>query len=116
MAGHDAWSDLLRLRVDERPAPCAVFETGPAEAPFGRARRELEPGFHLLIPFLQRARRMPTRSRTLDLPAQRVATHQGLVYHVDANLVYRVTDVRKAMIQVDQIEKGMIVPRRWYHS
>lgn len=74
----------------------------------GHARRELQPGFHLLVPFLHRVRRMPTRSRTLDLPSQRVATLQGLVYHVDANLVYRVVDVRRAMIQVDELEKGMI--------
>jgi len=75
---------------------------------FGRVRRTLAPGFHPLIPFLQRVRRLPTRSRTLDMPAQRVATRQGLVYHVDANLVYRVTDVRKALVEVDQLEKGMI--------
>jgi regulator of protease activity HflC (stomatin/prohibitin superfamily) len=75
---------------------------------FGHARRELQPGFHLLIPFLQRARRLPTRSRTLDLPSQRVASFQGLVYHVDANLVYRIIDVRKAMIQIDHLEKGML--------
>ena len=64
---------------------------------FGRARRTLAPGFHPLIPFLQRVRRLPTRSRTLDMPAQRVVTLEGLVYHVDANLVYRVIDVRKAL-------------------
>ncbi|MCP3919904.1 MAG: SPFH domain-containing protein [bacterium] len=75
---------------------------------FGRARREMHPGFHFMIPFLQSAKRLPTRSRTLDLPAQRVATMQGLVYHVDANLVYRIVDVRKALIQIDDVEKGMI--------
>lgn len=74
---------------------------------FGRARRTLAPGFHPLIPFLQKVRRLPTRSRTLDIPAQRVVTLQGLVYHVDANLVYRVTDVRKALVEVDHLEKGM---------
>jgi len=75
---------------------------------FGRARRTLAPGFHVLIPFLQRARRVPTRSRTLDLPAQRVATMQGLVYHADANLVYRIFDVRKALIEIDDLERGML--------
>lgn len=75
---------------------------------FGRAGRELQHGFHPMIPFVQRARRMPTRSRTLDLPSQRVATLQGLVYHVDANLVYRIVDVRKAMIEIDHVEKGML--------
>lgn len=75
---------------------------------FGRAGRELGPGFHILIPFVQRARKMPTRSRTLDLPFQRVVNLDGLVYHVDANLVYRIIDVRKAMIEIDQLEKGML--------
>ena len=74
---------------------------------FGRAKRTLDPGFHLLVPFLQRARKVPTRSRTLDLPAQRVVTFSGLVYHVDANLVWRITDVRKALIEIDDVEKGM---------
>ena len=74
---------------------------------FGRAQRELEPGFHFLIPFVQTAKRIPTRSRTMDLPAQRVTTYEGLVYLVDANLVYRVTDVRRALIEVDDYERGM---------
>lgn len=75
---------------------------------FGRARRELPPGFHPLIPFVQTARRVPTRSRTMDLPAQRVTTYDGLVYLVDANLVYRITDVRKALIEVDDLDRGML--------
>src|SRR3954466_5387539 len=41
---------------------------------FGRARRVLEPGFHPLIPFLQRVRQIPIRSVTLDLHKQRVTT------------------------------------------
>ena len=75
---------------------------------FGRAGAELQPGFRILIPFLQVIRRMPSRSRTLDLPSQRVATLEGLVYHVEANLVYRVVDIRKAIIEIDSLEKGML--------
>ena len=74
---------------------------------FGRANKELEPGFHLLFPFIQTAKVLPTRSRTLDLPAQRVMSSDGLVYLVDANLVYRITDVRRALIQIDDLERGM---------
>jgi len=75
---------------------------------FGRASRTLDPGFHLLIPFLQKARKIPTRSRSLDLRAQRVTTFEGLVYHVEGNLVYRVVDVAKALIEIDVLEKGML--------
>ena len=75
---------------------------------FGRTRRTLDPGFHLLIPFVQRARSLPTRSRTMDLPTQRVVTRAGLVFIADANLVYRIVDVRKALIEVDDLERGML--------
>jgi len=75
---------------------------------FGIVKKELKPGFHLLIPYLQKVRRIATRSRTLDLPAQRVATFEGLVYHVDASLVYRIVDVRKALVEIDVVEKGMV--------
>lgn len=74
---------------------------------FGRATRVLDPGFHPLIPFLQFVRTVPTRSRTLDLPEQKVVNSEGLVYLVDANLVYRVVDVRKALIEIDDLVKGM---------
>ncbi len=74
---------------------------------FGRAKRELQPGFHLLIPFLQQVRKLPTRQRTLDLPAQRVTTSDGLVYFVDANIVFRISDVRKATVEIDDLIKGM---------
>jgi regulator of protease activity HflC (stomatin/prohibitin superfamily) len=74
---------------------------------FGRAVRVVEPGFHPLIPFVQVVRTLPTRSRTLDLPAQRVVTDEGLVFDVDANLVYRVVDVRRALIEIDDLVRGM---------
>ncbi|MBJ02241.1 MAG: membrane protease subunit, stomatin/prohibitin [Planctomycetes bacterium] len=73
----------------------------------GRAGAVLDPGFHWLIPFLQVARPVPTRSRTIDLPAQRVTTLAGFVFTVDANLVYRVADLRKALVEIDDLQKGM---------
>jgi len=75
---------------------------------FGRAVRVVEPGFHPLLPFLQVIRTLPTRSRTLELAAQRVVTDEGLVWDVDANLVYRVVDVRRALIEIDDLTQGML--------
>ena len=74
---------------------------------FGFAAKVLEPGFRPLIPFLQVVRRVPTRSRTLELSDQRVVTDGGLVYLVRANLVWRVVDVHRALIQIDDLEDGM---------
>lgn len=74
---------------------------------FGRAKKVIGPGFRALIPFLQVVRIVPTRHRTLHLPAQCVTTRDGLVYFVDANLVYQVVDVRKALVEIDDLVKGM---------
>lgn len=75
---------------------------------FGRATRTLAPGFHPLFPFLQTARVVPTRSRTLELTPQRVETREGLVFFADANLVYKVVDVRRALIEIDDLTRGML--------
>jgi regulator of protease activity HflC (stomatin/prohibitin superfamily) len=74
---------------------------------FGRAKTVLGPGVKLLIPIFQVVRKLPARSRTLHLPAQRVCSSEGLVYDVDANLVYRIVDVRKALIEIDDLVRGM---------
>ena len=75
---------------------------------FGRASKELHEGFHPLFPGVQQVKVLPTRSRSMDLPSQRVVNREGLVYHADANLVYRIVDVRRALIEVDDLEQGML--------
>src|SRR5207253_2049935 len=74
---------------------------------FGRVRKELEPGFHPLFPVVMTARKTPVRSVTLDLPRQRLTTADGLVYDVQANIVYRVADPKLALTQIDNLRKGI---------
>jgi regulator of protease activity HflC (stomatin/prohibitin superfamily) len=73
---------------------------------WGRAKKTLEPGFHWLIPIVQQARSTLTRSITLDLPRQRVTTADGLVYDVDATLVYRVDDPIRCLVEIDDVKQG----------
>lgn len=73
----------------------------------GRATRVLEPGFYFKIPFFQTIKTMPSRSRTMDVPNQKVTSSDGLVWFVDVNLVYRIVDVRKAIIEVAELEPSM---------
>lgn len=75
---------------------------------FGRAVRVCEPGFHPLIPVMQVVRTVPSRARTLDLPRQRLTTRSGYVFEVDANVVYRVVDPLKALIQIQSLERAML--------
>jgi regulator of protease activity HflC (stomatin/prohibitin superfamily) len=74
---------------------------------FGRVREELGPGFHFLVPFVTAARTIPVRSVTLDLPRQRITTADGLVYDVQANIVYRVADPKLALTQIDNLRHGI---------
>jgi uncharacterized protein (TIGR03000 family) len=67
----------------------------------------LEPGFQPLIPIVQQVRHTPIRSVTLDLPAQRVTTADGLVYDVHTNIVYRVEDPIQALTGIDDLRQGV---------
>lgn len=73
----------------------------------GRAKKVLNHGTHFQIPFLHTSKVVPTRSRTLDLPGQRVVTFEGLVVHAEANLVWRIVDIKKALIEVDDVEEAL---------
>jgi regulator of protease activity HflC (stomatin/prohibitin superfamily) len=73
---------------------------------WGRVVKELEPGFHWLIPLMHSVKKTPVRSVTIHLADQRVMTADGLVYDVRANVVYRVQDATKALTMVDHIDSG----------
>jgi regulator of protease activity HflC (stomatin/prohibitin superfamily) len=76
---------------------------------FGHVRKELEPGFHPLLPIILAVRKIPIRSITQDLPKQRLVTADGLVYDVQANIVYHVVDPKVALTQIDSLTKGIEV-------
>jgi regulator of protease activity HflC (stomatin/prohibitin superfamily) len=73
----------------------------------GRATNEVGPGFHFMLPWLQTIDIVQDRAKTLDIPDQRVTTHDGIVLAVDCSVVYRIVDIRKALIEIDNLERGM---------
>ena len=73
---------------------------------WGRVVRELEPGFHWLVPIMHSARTTPVRSVTTVLPDQKVMTADGLLYDVRVNFVYRVDDATRALTQVDDLHSA----------
>jgi regulator of protease activity HflC (stomatin/prohibitin superfamily) len=73
---------------------------------WGRVFKELEPGFHWLIPLVHGVKKTPARSVTIDLPPQKVMTADGLVYEVSVNVVYRVANATKALTVVDHVDSG----------
>jgi len=95
------WGALRAMGTTVRTGYTGLFFS------FGHARRVLQPGFVFKIPYFQKVRSLPTRSRTLDVPDQKVTSVDGLVWFVDVNLVYRIVDIRKALIEIDDLEHGM---------
>ena len=73
---------------------------------WGRVVKELEPGFHWLVPVMHAARTTPVRSVTLILPEQKVMTADGLLYDVRVNFVYRVDDATRALTLVDDVHSA----------
>ena len=69
----------------------------------GRAQGVVGPGIHFKWPIVQRFRVEETKDTTLDLETQVIQLKDDLVYEVSAKLVYQIVDLRKALIEVDDL-------------
>jgi regulator of protease activity HflC (stomatin/prohibitin superfamily) len=73
----------------------------------GRLSGRLEPGVRLVVPGLQRMVRVDTRIRNRDLPYQKVITRDNVTASVDAVIYYKVVDVEKAVLNVEDYEAAV---------
>lgn len=73
----------------------------------GRARSVVGPGIHFKIPFLQSFEVKETKHTTLDLEPQVIQLNDNLVYEVDCKVVYQIVNLRKALIEVDDLVTGL---------
>src|SRR4051794_23981975 len=73
----------------------------------GRAIGVVGPGIHFKVPILQRFQVEPTKDTTLDLEPQVIQLSDELVYEVGAKVVYQIVDLRKAVIEVDNLVEGL---------
>jgi regulator of protease activity HflC (stomatin/prohibitin superfamily) len=73
----------------------------------GRARSVVGPGIHFKIPLLQVFRVEETKHTTLDLEPQVIQLNDNLVYEVDCKVVYQIVNLRKALIEVDDLVTGL---------
>ena len=69
----------------------------------GRARKVVGPGIHFKIPLLQTFAVRDTKHTTLDLEPQVIQLQDDLVYEVDCKLLYQIVNLRKALIEVDEL-------------
>lgn len=75
---------------------------------FGRFHRELEPGFHWLIPFeVERVIADNVVPRTLNLGAQSLTTKDGAQIVLGVILTARIHDIRKAILEVENVDAAV---------
>ncbi len=67
---------------------------------FGKYRETLDPGLQLIVPFIERIRRVDMREIVVDVPPQEVITKDNVVVTVDAVVYYQATDPVKLVYNV----------------
>jgi len=70
----------------------------------GRYSGIMGPGLRLIIPLLQTYERVDMRVRVVDVPDQESITKDNITVGINAVLYYKVTDPKKAVIEVEQYE------------
>lgn len=67
---------------------------------FGRYNRAVPAGIALIIPFVERLRRVSARSQTVQLPPSPVLTADNVSPSIDAYFVYRVMNPRDFLFEI----------------
>jgi regulator of protease activity HflC (stomatin/prohibitin superfamily) len=66
----------------------------------GRYQRTAEPGLHLIVPFIEKLRKIDMREQVVDVPPQYVITKDNVAVEVDAVVYYEVTDPVKVTYNI----------------
>ena len=76
---------------------------------FGRYTRTLDPGLHVLVPFIDRVgSKMDMREQVLDVPSQEVITRDNANVRVNGVAFYQITDAARAAYQVADLENAIL--------
>ncbi len=64
----------------------------------------VEPGFVFMIPYVEKLQRRHVRQETNRLDYQKIMFKDGMIFQVSAMLLFTVTDVFKAMFEIDNLD------------
>ncbi|TKX37946.1 SPFH/Band 7/PHB domain protein [Halorubrum sp. CGM5_25_10-8B] len=74
---------------------------------FGEYRELLEPGVHLIPPFVSRTYAFDMRTQTIDVPSQSAITRDNSPVTADAVVYIKVMDAKKAFLEVDDYKNAV---------
>ena len=75
------------------------FQQGLVER-LGRYKTTKQPGFNLIMPFIERMQLIDMREQVVDVPPQEVITKDNVVVSVDAVVYYEATDPQRLVYNV----------------
>jgi len=75
------------------------YEKGLVER-LGKYQRTAESGLHIIVPFIERLRKLAMREQVVDVPPQYVITKDNVAVEVDAVVYYEVTDPIKVTYNI----------------
>lgn len=73
----------------------------------GRAGEIVGPGIHWKWPVVQKFVVKCTRDTTLAINAQVVQVAEDLVYQFSASVIYKIVDLRRAVVEIDDVSSGL---------
>lgn len=65
----------------------------------GKYSRMLNPGFRIIIPYIDHMTKVDVRTTPMDIPKQEVITRDNVTVNVDAIVYFRVIDAPKAVLE-----------------
>ena len=68
---------------------------------FGKYTKTWEPGWHILIPVLQKMTKVDIRVKAVDVPDQEAITRDNIPIRINAVIYYKVSDSAKAVNEVE---------------
>jgi regulator of protease activity HflC (stomatin/prohibitin superfamily) len=71
---------------------------------FGKFTSIMEPGWRIVLPVIQGYQRVDVRTKAVDVPDQNAITKDNVSVRVNAVIYYKVSDVSKAIIEVEDFK------------
>lgn len=91
---------VLLLIFFIRPVVINQYERGIILR-LGRYQSTMNPGFHFIVPAIQKIIKVDIRTSTCDIPPQEVITKDNVTVKVDAVVYMRVLDPGKAVLEIE---------------